>query len=109
MLHFNSQTQLVDARDEQEYEDGHLPRAVSLSAGAVALDAARELPDRSQPLAVYGAQGNDEAARRVAQTLRDLGYERVEVADFGWAQWQASGGEVAFGPARWNVINPCAG
>lgn len=101
--------QTVDARPEAEFEEGHLPGAVSLTPSAAPTDAATELPLKTKVILVYGSRANDAAANRVAETLRALGYEEVEVsAAWGWDEWKAAGGAVAYGPARWE-IKGCGG
>lgn len=101
--------QTVDARPESEFEAGHLPGAVSLTPSAAPQDAETELPLKTRPLLVYGSQANDEAASQVAQTLRTIGYEDVEVCTaWGWTEWQKAGGAIAYGPARWEILG-CGG
>ena len=99
---------LVDARPETDYENGHLPRAISLSQPSVALDAETELPDKTASIGVYGEESNDEAAHQVAAYLRALDYQNVTVLPVNVRQWHAAGGELAFGPARWKIVNACA-
>ena len=98
----------MDARPEADYENGHLPRAISLSQQSVALDAETELPDKMASIGVYGEEPGDEAARQVAAHLRALGYQNVTVLPVNVRQWRAANGEIAFGPARWEIVNACA-
>jgi hypothetical protein len=80
-----------------------------LTLQAAPTDAATELPHKTPGILVYGSHAGDEAASRVAETLRAQSYEDVEASTaWGWDEWKAAGGAVAYGPARWE-IKGCGG
>jgi len=83
---------LLDVREKDEWRQGHLPGAVHIPRGFLEMQAEARLPDRSRPLVVYCAAGIRSAF--AARVLMDMGYERVESANPGYAQWKDRGNPV---------------
>jgi rhodanese-related sulfurtransferase len=73
------------------FERGHLPGAVNLPLDGLVENAARLLPDKSEPIVVYCSgitcQNSDIAQRK----LHSLGYQNVRVFKGGKAAWQEAG------------------
>lgn len=84
---------VIDVREPDEYEPGHVPRAVSIPVAAVR-SRARQLP-RREPVYVICASGN--RSRTVAETLAEQGLEVRAVAG-GTQAWIAAGYPVVAGP-----------
>ena len=66
---------LVDVRELDEWEQGHLPAATHVVRGFLESRIEQVAPDRSQPVIVYCAGGARSAF--AAQTLQGLGYTDV--------------------------------
>src|SRR3989441_12719362 len=66
---------LLDVREGDEWEQGHLDQAVFLPRGFLEQKADKILPDQGQPVVVYCAGGTRSAL--AAKTLQDLGYTDV--------------------------------
>jgi molybdopterin/thiamine biosynthesis adenylyltransferase/rhodanese-related sulfurtransferase len=79
----------VDVRERDEWDQGHLPEAVHIPRGYLESRIERAVPDRAQEVVVYCASGNRSVF--AAQTLAQLGYERVASLAGGIAEWQRSG------------------
>jgi sulfur-carrier protein adenylyltransferase/sulfurtransferase len=79
----------VDVRERDEWDQGHLPDAVHIPRGYLESRIERAVPDRAQEVVVYCASGNRSIF--AAQTLAQLGYERVASLAGGIAEWQRSG------------------
>ncbi len=79
----------VDVRERDEWDQGHLPEAVHIPRGYLESRIERAVPDRTQEVVVYCASGNRSVF--AAQTLAQLGYERVASLAGGIAEWQRSG------------------
>ena len=83
----------VDARPAADFEDGHVPDAVSLNeedwdAGFANLI---EKWDGERPLIVSCGGERCHASESVARRLRrELGFENVHVLLGGWTAWQAA-------------------
>lgn len=70
---------LVDVREEDEYDAGHIEGALLIPYEEIAGRAEAELPDKEQTILVYCRSGRRSAI--AAQTLVELGY--TDVRDFG--------------------------
>jgi rhodanese-related sulfurtransferase len=95
----SSGTTLLDVREPEEYEHGHVPGAINLPQADLAsrLD---ELPhDRSLTLICRsGAR-----ALRAAQFLRQMGFEQVANLRGGTEAWRAASKPMAFGDLSVNT------
>src|SRR5260370_23069894 len=66
---------LLDVREGDEWEQGHLDRAIFLPRGFLEVKADKMLTDKNQQIVVYCAGGVRSAF--AAKTLQDLGYSNV--------------------------------
>src|SRR4051812_26724098 len=80
---------LLDVREGDEWEQGHLDKAVFLPRGFLEVKADKTLPNKQQPIVVYCAGGVRSAL--AAKTLQDLGYTNVASMAGGFGQWKANG------------------
>jgi thiosulfate/3-mercaptopyruvate sulfurtransferase len=98
---------VLDARPAEKHADGHIPGAVSVSAGQWAKDFGLT-PDPAKWQKMLGACGIDLATRvivyggddvrdaaRVWWILRYWGVADVRLLNGGWTAWQAAGGAVS--------------
>ncbi len=84
---------LVDVRESEEFESGHIPGAKHVPRGFLESRIEGAVPDRSQRVVLYCASGNRSAL--AAATLQDmLGYENVESMTGGITLWKDRGYEV---------------
>lgn len=82
----------VDIRPADQYQQGHIPGALSLPYAEVA-QRVTELP-RDKSLVVYCDCRNDNDAANLASRLRPLGYADLWVLRGGWQGWKAANGPV---------------
>jgi molybdopterin/thiamine biosynthesis adenylyltransferase/rhodanese-related sulfurtransferase len=80
---------LVDVREQDEWNEGHLPAAVHLPRGNLESRIERAAPDRSRSIVLYCQSGNRSAF--AAKTLEDLGYENVVSLAGGFTDWKRNG------------------
>src|SRR5262245_5889595 len=80
---------LLDVREGDEWEQGHLDKAIFLPRGFLEVKADKILPDQSQPIVVYCAGGTRSAL--AAKTLQDLGYTDVYSMRGGFNEWKNNG------------------
>ena len=84
---------LVDVRESEEFEAGHIPGARHVPRGYLESRIEGAAPDRSQRIVLYCASGNRSAL--AAHTLTDmLGYENVESMTGGITLWKDRGYDV---------------
>ena len=80
---------LVDVREDNEWANGHLPKAVHLGRGIIERDIEASVPDTSTKMILYCGGGFRSAL--VADNLQKMGYTNVESMDGGWKGWLAAG------------------
>ena len=80
---------LVDVRERNEWNQGHIPGAVLIPLGELESRIDDAAPDRSRPVILYCASGNRSA--RAARTLAELGYEDAVNVAGGFTEWAARG------------------
>ena len=67
---------ILDVREQDEYDAGHIPGAVLLSVGTIDEEtAAAAIPEKDTVALVYCRSGN--RSKAASQTLADLGYTRI--------------------------------
>ncbi len=84
---------LLDVREQNEWDEGHIPGAVHVPRGFLESKIEIAVPDRSQPVIVYCSGGNRSAF--AAKTLEELGYEDVASLAGGFTDWKRNGLPVA--------------
>lgn len=80
---------LIDVRDTEEFNQGHLPRAVHISRSFLEREVEQQAPDRDTDIVVYC--GGEMRSLLAADSLVRLGYRRVRVLDGGLGQWKTRG------------------
>ena len=80
---------LVDVREDNEWEKGHVPGAVHLSKGIIERDIETQVPDNGSKIILYCGGGFRSAL--VADNLQKMGYTNVESMDGGWRDWVGAG------------------
>jgi len=80
---------LVDVREDNEWEKGHVPGAVHMGRGVIERDIETQVPETSAKMILYCGGGFRSAL--VADNLQKMGYKNVESMDGGWKGWVAAG------------------
>ena len=70
---------IIDARTQEEYDQGHIPGAILIPEYEIADRAEKELPDKDQLILVYCRSGR--RSKIAAEELVNLGYTNVK--EFG--------------------------
>jgi molybdopterin/thiamine biosynthesis adenylyltransferase/rhodanese-related sulfurtransferase len=79
----------VDVREQEEWDEGHIPGAVHIPRGYLESRIEAAAPDRAQPIVVYCAGGSRSAF--AAKSLEELGYENVTSLAGGYTDWKRNG------------------
>lgn len=80
---------IVDVRESDEWEQGHLGKAIFLPRGFLEQKADKLLTDKNRSIVVYCAGGTRSAF--AAKTLQDLGYSNVSSMRGGFTEWKNNG------------------
>ena len=70
---------IIDARTQEEYDEGHIPGAILIPEYEIADRVEKELPDKKQLILVYCRSGR--RSKIAAEELVKLGYTNVK--EFG--------------------------
>ena len=77
---------LVDTREDNEWEKGHVKGAVHLSRGIIERDIETQYPDKTTPVVLYCGGGFRSAL--AADNLQKMGYTNVISMDGGIRDWR---------------------
>jgi sulfur-carrier protein adenylyltransferase/sulfurtransferase len=83
---------LVDVREPDEWEEGHIPGAVHIPRGRLESRVEGLVPDKERALVVYCSVGSRSAF--AAKALGEMGYENVVSLAGGFTDWKRNGFEV---------------
>ena len=81
--------QLVDVREEHEWQAAHVAGAIHLSKGTIERDIEKTIPDKNARLVLYCGGGFRSAL--ATDNLRKMGYSNVLSLDGGWRALEVSG------------------
>jgi rhodanese-related sulfurtransferase len=76
---------LVDTREDNEWNKGHIKGAVHLGKGIIERDIEVKVPDKDQEIILYCGGGFRSALS--AENLQKMGYKNVVSMDGGWRRW----------------------
>jgi molybdopterin/thiamine biosynthesis adenylyltransferase/rhodanese-related sulfurtransferase len=80
---------LVDVRERDEWDEGHIAGAIHVTRGNIESRIEQAVPDRDHPVVLYCASGNRSAF--AAKTLGELGYSTVYSLAGGYTEWKRNG------------------
>jgi rhodanese-related sulfurtransferase len=90
-LHAKGGVTFLDVRDQQEVNLGRIPGALHLSRGTLETKVEAAVP-RDADVVLYCASGNRSAL--AADTMRQMGYDKVRSLAGGFRGWAEAGGEI---------------
>src|SRR5215510_7266227 len=85
----NNGVVLLDVREKEEWDEGHLPGATFLPRGFLEVRIEKAVPEKENPIIVYCAGGTRSAY--AAKTMQDLGYKDVVSMAGGYGEWKNAG------------------
>ena len=80
---------LVDTREDNEWDRGHIAGAVHLGKGIIERDIESQIPNHETEIILYCGGGFRSAL--AADNLQKMGYKNVVSMDGGWREWKAKG------------------
>jgi adenylyltransferase/sulfurtransferase len=80
---------ILDVREQDEWDEGHIPGALHIPRGHLESRIERTAPDSARQVLVYCSAGNRSAF--AAKTLEELGYEDVVSLAGGFTDWKRNG------------------
>ncbi|MDB6090018.1 MAG: beta-lactamase domain protein [Gammaproteobacteria bacterium] len=80
---------VLDVREREAYDNGHIPRARHLPRGQLELRVNEDLPDSTRRILSYCEFGR--ISTLAAATLREIGFQRAVALDGGMKAWREAG------------------
>jgi rhodanese-related sulfurtransferase len=84
----SSDAVIVDVREKDEWDDGHIPDAVHMSRGILELEIEDKFPDRNTTIICHCGGGGRSAL--AAESLQKMGYKNVRSMAGGFKAWKAA-------------------
>ena len=82
-------TVIVDVREQDEFDESHIPEAVHMSRGMLELEVEEKFPDRNMTIICHCGGGGRSAL--AAESLQKMGYKNVRSMTGGFRAWKAAG------------------
>jgi rhodanese-related sulfurtransferase len=95
----NPSAQLIDVREDHEWQAGHAAHAVHLGKGIIERDIETHTPDHDTELILYCGGGYRSAL--AADALQKMGYTNVFSLAGGWKAWREAQAPLADLPVTW--------
>jgi rhodanese-related sulfurtransferase len=80
---------IIDVRDKDEWDEGHIPGATHLSRGTIEFDIEEKVPDTNATIICHCGGGGRSAL--AAESLQKMGYKNVRSMAGGFKAWKAAG------------------
>jgi rhodanese-related sulfurtransferase len=80
---------IIDVRDKDEWDEGHIPGAIHMSRGTIELDVEEKVPDTNAMIICHCGGGGRSAL--AAESLQKMGYKNVRSMAGGFKAWKATG------------------
>lgn len=80
---------LIDTREDNEWAEGHIPKAIHLGRGVLERDIESRISDLNAEIVLYCGGGFRSAL--AAQSLQRMGYTNVISMDGGMRSWREKG------------------
>ena len=80
---------IIDVRDKDEWDEGHIPGATHLSRGTIEFDIEAKVPDPDAMIICHCGGGGRSAL--AAESLQKMGYKNVRSMAGGLKAWKTAG------------------
>jgi phage shock protein E len=80
---------MIDVRDKEEWDEGHIPGATHMSRGTIEFDIEEKVPDPNAMIICHCGGGGRSAL--AAESLQKMGYKNVHSMAGGFKAWKANG------------------
>jgi rhodanese-related sulfurtransferase len=80
---------ILDVREPDEFDKGHIPKAINIPRGLLEFKIASAIPDKEAHIIAYCKTGGRSCL--ACNTLQELGYKHVESVEGGWQAWLKAG------------------
>ena len=85
----NDEAVVIDVREKDEWDQGHIPGAIHMSRGTIELDIEEKVSDPNAMIICHCGGGGRSAL--AAENLQKMGYKNVRSMEGGLKAWKAAG------------------
>lgn len=85
----SGQAVMIDVREKEEWDQGHIPGALHMSRGTIELDIEEKIPDPETMVICHCGGGGRSAL--AAESLQRMGYKNVRSMAGGFKAWKDAG------------------
>ena len=85
----NDEAVVIDVREKDEWDQGHIPGAIHMSRGTIELDIEEKVSDPDAMIICHCGGGGRSAL--AAENLQKMGYKNVRSMAGGLKAWKAAG------------------
>ena len=85
----SSEAVIIDVRDKDEWDEGHIPGALHMGRATIELDIEEKVPDTDTMIICHCGGGGRSAL--AAESLQKMGYKSVRSMAGGFKAWKAAG------------------
>lgn len=85
----NGEAVIVDVREKDEWDEGHIPDAIHMSRGTIELEIEEKVPDTNAVIICHCGGGGRSAL--ASESLQRMGYKNVRSMAGGFKAWKAAG------------------
>ena len=80
---------IIDVREKDEWDEGHVPDAIHLSRGTIELEIEEKVPDLNTTIICHCGGGGRSAL--AVESLQKMGYKNVRSMAGGFKAWKEDG------------------
>jgi rhodanese-related sulfurtransferase len=80
---------VLDVREPDEFEKGHIPKAINIPRGLLEFKVAKTIPDKGAQILAYCKSGGRSCL--ACSTLQAMGYKNAVSIAGGWKAWLKEG------------------
>ena len=80
---------ILDVREPDEFEKGHIPKAINIPRGLLEFKVTKEIPNKDAQILVYCKSGGRSCL--ACSTLLEMGYKNAVSIAGGWTAWLKAG------------------
>jgi rhodanese-related sulfurtransferase len=89
MMDSDASVIVLDVREPDEFEKGHVPKATNIPRGLLEFKVAKEIPNKDAHILVYCKSGGRSCL--ACSTLLEMGYKNAKSIAGGWKAWLGAG------------------
>jgi rhodanese-related sulfurtransferase len=88
----NPKSIVIDVRDDDKWEEGHIPGAIHIPKTKVAEEIAEKVPDKNAEIFTHCGGGT--SGPKAAALLNEMGYKNTKAIQGGFRSYKASGEKI---------------